>query len=139
MAFGFLVGVSLTSSPLRFLGVAGVVVPPSPCQLLSFRTQLSQTLHTSLSGSNGLKCLAVVNALLELFRLGYDRAELVFEAAGSASPIKSGHYVQLLFGDTGTTECHQQDGDAVRWDHLLITGGSLGGFDHVVDGCGDWF
>lgn len=66
-----------------------------------------QRLHTSLCGSNGGEDFAVVSTLLELFSLCRDGAELVLEAAGSASTIKSRHHVELLFGDGGVSKSHE--------------------------------
>lgn len=86
MAFAFLEGVSSTSSPLRFLGVAGVVVAPVVGQQSHFLAT-SQTLHTSLLGNDRAEHFSIFFALLELFGLGNDGAELMLEAAGCASTI----------------------------------------------------
>lgn len=121
------------SSPLRFLGVASVAVPPGGCQRIQLLKALSQKikqLHTSLLGSNSGEGLAILDTLLELLGLGDDGAELMFEAAGSVSATNRRHHVELVLGDGGVSKRHEQDGDNIRGNHLLTGSRAVGSLAH---------
>jgi hypothetical protein len=87
-----------------------------------------------LSRSDRCELLAVVDPSLEILGLGDDGTELVFEATGRARAVECRHHVQLLFGDGGVADGHEEDGDAVSRDDLGTVGfGCSGLWWHLDD------